>query len=128
MTIALSGGGAVSFRIDSRNYQIISAGVTGTLINPTAPVGSVIRLVVLHTNTAGTQSGISLIRDGVTIETTKTLADNTPSGDLTTFSVARNSNVPGVYDVVECESFEVIKDAGNTLQDIIVVYEVGKYE
>jgi len=133
---SVTGGGGSGFNSDGIVYTSIATGQTGSLISLPEVSGKVYRIFLLATGTSSQQTGISLITNGVTIESEKTLVDNTsPSADIEIeFGVFRNytastSTTPTrrMYDIVECASFEVTKNPGNTTQAIDLSYEIGSY-
>lgn len=125
-----AGGG--SFRVDSIVEGTIASGNTGVLLNPSVTGKKVIRLYLLVCTGSSTQTGITLTRDGVTLESEKTLtANNFPGLDGNIFVVARNLDPAqddrNYYQTVECQALTLTKNAGNTTQAIAYAYEIGEY-
>jgi len=109
----------------------ISSGQTGNLLTVAESGNKVYRIFKLTTTSAAVQPGISLTTNGSIIESESILytgdADITQSG---TFAVSRNAfsaTALNTYDVVECSSFSIDKNAGNTAQNIVLAYEIGEY-
>lgn len=125
------GGG---FKSDGIVYTSLASGQTGSLLSLPEVQGKVYRVFLLTTGTSVAQAGISFICDSVTIEDQKTLADNSdPSASSSSeFGIVRNyffdtTTNRRIYNVIECLSFEITKNAGNTTTAIDVSYELGSY-
>jgi len=110
----------------------ITLGQTGNLLS-VAESGSKVYRIFLLTSLVSGQVGISLTVNGTVIESEKELV-HANSADSTQFAVIRNFvNISSpsaglkVYDVIECTSFSVDKNAGNTGRDIVYAYEIGEY-
>lgn len=101
---------------------VIASGVTGTLVTITAPAGGRVRLVSLFTTT-GAQSGISIISDGVTVATARTVGVIS-SADPTQLVIGSASPV-GVDYVEARTSIVISKNAGNTVAAINYVAVEG---
>lgn len=133
-TVAGSGGGG--FQSEGSIYESLAIGQTGSLISLPEVSGKVYRITLLATSTNDNQLGISLITNGNTIESEKALVDSqSPNGGVVGafgvvgyyYSVTDTTNVRKLYSMVECSSFEITKNAGNTGVAIDLVYEVGSY-
>ena len=112
---------------------VIAVGNTGTLLDVPEVNGKTFKLFLLQVAGATGQTGISLIINGVTIENQGTLED--PEDNPLTgieFSVNRafSSDISlgfkrKLYTEITCTSFSVVKNAGNTTQEIAYAYETG---
>ena len=129
------GGGGSGFQSEGITFQNITSGQTGELISIPEVSGKVYRIFLLATSTPSAQPGISLITNGNTIESEKILIDSSPSSTGTSsFGISRIINSTtvtlgrGFYNVVECSSFSIEKNAGNTTEDIDLSYETGEYK
>jgi len=128
----VGGGGAFASR--AANADIISAGVTGTILTLTPPDGQRVKLTHLSTDVAVEQSGISVVFGTTTVVSEKILAGGQPRGPLR-FSVGTfqayaagappNGNYPAMTGKIN-EVLTITKNAGNTAQDIYYGYEYGE--
>jgi hypothetical protein len=100
---------------------VISSGVTGTLVTIPAPTGGRVRLVCLFANTA--QPGISIICDGVTVASNRTIGLQSGT-DATTLVIGASSAV-GVAYVEARTSIVISKNAGNTTANLSYVAVEG---
>lgn len=126
------------FQTDGAQSEILALGQTGELIRLPEVLNKVYRIKLLCTKSAITQSGISLETNGEIIQAASILSDSQPMAapGSNSFAVSQSHPVAinaatetaNVYDVIECKSFAVIKDAGNTAQDIAIAYEIGEYK
>lgn len=121
------------FRLSSRVTGQIASGVTGNILTLTAPAGQVARLIFLASDTATSQTGISVIRDGVTC-LSGTLSDDDSSPVAGSFMVAEtvaNSSATSktfglvVVKTVAGSQIVINKNAGNTTQAINYAVEYG---
>lgn len=136
MTIKVGNGGGGGFQLsEGITYTEIAAGVTGVIFSRPEVEGKVYRIVLLASSTTSTQVGISLVASGITLADEETLMDNTAPaaagggslGVFRNYTKDNTSNSLSMYDVIECKSFELIKNAGNTLEPIDITYELGEY-
>jgi hypothetical protein len=100
---------------------IIASGVTGTLVTIPAPANGRVRLVSLFS--AGAQSGISVVADGVTVANARTLNSATTTDP--TALVVGSSCAVGVPYVEARTSIVISKNAGNTTANISYVAVEG---
>jgi hypothetical protein len=129
---SIASGGGAGFKISALVKGTIPAGATGTLLSLPEVENTFYRLVFLSINAASTQAGITLTSDGAALESVGVLVGTSvstqPAG---LFNVRRNfsgiESFIGTYDIIECKSFSIDKNAGNTAQDIYYAYEVGSY-
>lgn len=132
MTIELAGSSGGLFRSEGITTATISSGVTGILLDVPEQPGKVFRLFRLSCSSTSPQVGISLITDQGTLEDEQQLSDNNPvSTAVGEFAVSRGQDgalALGVYNIIDCKSFQITKNAGNTTQDIIYAYETGVVE
>lgn len=127
---SITGGGG-GFVTEGAVVSTVAAGVTGTLLSLPSVQGKVYRIRSLSTDGGISQAGISLIINGVTIESEEVLADTSPTV-ATEFFISDIYGPVGIYTgksyrMIECESFSIEKNAGNTTEDIICTYEIGSY-
>lgn len=128
---SLAGGGGLGLRITELVKGTIASGVTGDILVATAPNNnSVVRLFLLACSTTISQSGISVIVDGNTLEDQKVLIENSGNTSLTNFGVTRGSanatlsHNLGRYSTISGKSITINKNAGNTTQAINYAYEI----
>jgi hypothetical protein len=132
LSSTVGGGGA--WRIESLVTTSIAAGVTGTILDITAPAGKLIRLTVLVCSSTSSQAGISLFVDAINVAgpSTRTLADSTPTSGFAVQangSSFSNASLSGaILNTVIGENIQVTKNAGNTTEIITVAYEIGEYK
>ena len=129
---SVAGGGGAGFKISALVKGSMLSGATGTLLSLAEVANTTYRLVYLALGAANSQGGITLTSDGVVLESIATLVG--PSVNTLTvgnFIVRRNvlgsDSSIGSYDSIECKSFSVVKNAGNTASTIYYAYEVGSY-
>ena len=129
---SIAGGGGAGFKISALIKGSIPVGTTGTLLSLPEVANTTYRLVFLSLNAASTQAGITLTSDGVVLESIAILVGTSAQTQTAgNFNVRRNfsgtESFLGTYDSIECESFSIDKNAGNTAQIIFYTYEVGSY-
>ncbi len=128
----VTSGGGYFFPSGGIQGERITSGQTGVLFSAPEATGVVYKITSLACSASVAQAGISLIVNGVTIEDEKQLFDITPTAGSTSpsFSVSETiGNVSGglrVYKNIECTSFSVVKNAGNTPQSIDIIYQIGE--
>lgn len=132
MTILLSAfDSSSSWRSEGITEDIIASGQTGQLLSVTAPQGKVVRFIYILSGTTTEQDGISLVNDGVTLESEQILAaSNGSTSSGARFGVSFHFGSPNsrLYPQIEGESIQISKNAGNTTQSIRYAYETGSYE
>jgi len=105
----------------------IASGTSGTLATLTPTGGrSKIRLTLLSVN--GTESGISVIADGVTVISGLTLSSNPLGAGLFSIGVsnASGSYFPGVVSHIEAfNTITITKASGSTSAQILYATEQG---
>ena len=129
---SIAGGGGAGFKISALVKGTILAGATGTLLSLPEVENTFYRLVFLSLTAASTQAGITLTSDGAALESVGILVGTSASTQSAgVFNVRRNLTATdlytGTYDVIECKSFSIDKNAGNTAETIYYAYEVGSY-
>ena len=129
----LNGGGG-SWRTDGITNGALAAGQTGTLLTITAPAGKIVKLFSFISNTASQQGGISLVREGVTLENEQTVASLSGNTGGSVFAVSRvgitdsqATSARGLYFEVEGDTITISKNAGNTTSALGYAYETGRY-
>lgn len=126
--------GGSAWKIQSASLvQTLSSGVTGDIITLTAPAGQLVKLYQLSCKTSGTQTGISVVSDDVTIVDQKELDDFAPLTASGTFVITRGfgsssatNASAGILTEVIGKEVVIKKNAGNTGIDIEYAYEYGK--
>ncbi len=130
----LLGNGSGRFQITAIVPTMsIASGVTGIISSYTPPIGKKSALMLLACSGTSQQTGISVVIGGVTKIPTATLGGGSGSGSTGAF--ANNSFCVGagmpasvvamlVADDVD-QTIQVIKDVGNTTQQVYVAYAYG---
>jgi len=96
----------------------IASGVTGTLATITAPTGGRVRIVALFA-ISGTQSDISIVADGVTVASARTIGVSNTS--TVSELVISNVSPVSVHYIEARTSIVISKGAGNTTASISYV-------
>jgi hypothetical protein len=127
------GGGGVFVPTGGMISDELTAGQTGLLISAPEVDNTVYKLQALLCDANATQAGISLIIDNVTIEDESILLDTSPTtgpaGGRFLISDSYGSTTAAavrLYRNIICSSFSVVKNTGNTTQNIDIIYQVGE--
>lgn len=127
------GGGGYFFPSGGLVGERIASGQTGVLISAPEVSGVVYKITGLSCTGTGTQDGITLIADGVAIEDEQKLDDTspTPGANISGFGVSEtfgptSTAAYSVYRNITCKSFSVVKNTGNTIRMIDIIYQVGE--
>ena len=135
---ALSGGGGM-FTIESQVSNRITVGQTGTLLSVPEVSGKAYKITCLATQSNSVQAGMSLVIDGVTVFDEQSIMDQTPSsndmsalggsfGVSAVYSTTNTTVTIRILREIYCTSFSLIKNAGNTTENIDYVYQIGSFK
>ena len=119
--------------------SVIVQDQTGVLLSAPEVSGKVYKITALSTGGNSEQTGMSLIVDGVTVFNEQSIMDTTPTsagmqaqgnsfGVSRLFSTTNLVTGPRILMEIYCTSFSLIKNTGNTTEDIDYVYQVGSFK
>jgi len=123
---------AQTFGIVEQVSDVIAAGVTGDILTIAAPdpLKQIVNLYLLVSQTANTQGGISITRDGNVLKSADLLGGN-DAALVSNFRVDRSyaaasstQNHVGIFKEIQGKSITVSKNAGNTTEAISYAYEI----
>jgi len=131
-----SGGSGGSYFVpESVVRSPINSGNTGTFLSLPEVEGKVYKIKYLITASSGSQAGISLIVDGVTIVDELVLYSFSLAGPGSSGSfyigVAYSGGIERVNQRIDpfyCKSLSILKNAGNTTRPLEFIYEVGSFK
>jgi hypothetical protein len=131
-------GGGDGFAVRLASSGFIAAGVTGTILTITPPAGQKVRLTALSQEAAYEQAGISIFFDAEEVISEARLRSAAPEGTngaTKDFSVGPYFDWAGTLPPVsnfqhltgrQDEVLTIVKNAGNTIQNIYYGYQLGE--
>lgn len=122
LKLVYSGGGGFAPTFFSGVLDIVS-GVTGDILTITAPGGRKIRLIGLSTPSGTTQSGISILADGVIVVNALSVSA-AEGGGAGTFTIGTVANTALPY-VEALNTIIIRKNAGNTVTALTYAFCEG---
>lgn len=133
---SITGGNGGRFVSEGIVSGILSAGQTGELLSVPKVPNKSYRIRSLYCASTATQAGISLTTDELAIESESILSEAQPTATAETamffigdeYAASTLGNGARGYKSVNCSSFSIDKNAGNTTEQIIYAYEIGEYK
>jgi hypothetical protein len=115
--------------LEASTTQVISSGASGTLATLPATGGRRIRLTMLSVAPSGSESGITIVADGVTVVSSKTLTPSIQASNSFTIGYGVDSSArPFIGNIKQIEartSIVISKASGSTTANIYYATEQG---